>query len=199
MRRDNKTHYYDARKAWIFMIAYWAIGLLIAFTKNYTNKLAIQITPYSVFVLVVSLLCQYFLSQRYTDFGRKRTWIPIIVFGTFNGFCETMIFLGVYDIARQIQNVHKIVTVTIGFTLFSIYSALVHEHFWLPHALPPHVKPDAPPFTNTGLPYLIIMSIGWFFLYEIQGDILSICIIHFMIDVWAASVMSLPSPFLAKY
>lgn len=199
MSRKNRTIHYNARNAWIFMATYWAAGFLIALAEGYTSKLTIQITPYTMLVLVLSLLCQHFLSQRYSGFARKRLWVPIIIFAACNGFCETMIFLGVYDIAHQIQLEHKFATFALGFTLFTIYSALIHAHFWLPHAFPPHVKPDAPPFTKTGLPYLIIMSISWFLLYETQGEVLSICIIHFMIDAWAASIIRLPSPFFTVY
>lgn len=198
MVKDSRQIDYNTRKAWIYMVTYWAVGLLIAHSQGYTSNLTIRITSNSIIVLVLSLLCQFFLSNRYSGFGRKRLWIPIIIFAACNGFYETMIFLGVYDIARKIQVVDRVIAVSLGFTLFSIYSALIHLYFWLPHAFPPHVKPDAPSFTKTGLPYLIIMSMGWFFLYEIQDDILSICIIHFIIDAWSASIIRLPSPFTPR-
>lgn len=192
--RVSKDDYNPAR-AWVSMTFYWIVGLCIGYYKNYFQQLEMHITTYSFITVLATLICEYFISQRYMSYGRKRKIPPILIFAACNSLFETMIFLESYNVVRQSMYLKPPISIILGFASFSIYSGIIHKKFWEQHVFPIHTKPTAPSFVRTGLPLLVIMSASWLTLYELTHDILSICISHFVVDFWAGYQMGLPSPF----
>ena len=81
-----------------------------------------------------------------------------------------------------------------GAALYYVYAAVIHVFFWMPCVFPKHTRPDASPFFPFGLLYLTIISIGWFVLYEVFGDVSGFCVLHFITDFWATFNMGLQGP-----
>jgi len=86
------------------------------------------------------------------------------------------------------------VSFSAGFITHSMYSALIHAHFWLPHAFPPHVRADAKPFTSDALPYLTMLSAVWMGMFFVCEDPLSVASLHVALNIGAAHAMGLQPP-----
>ena len=196
---------------WTWMALYWSAGACVGAMCGY-----LQLPPlpsfltilhrdanyYYLCVLVVTLTCQPCLVLRFGSFGRPKNWTAILVFSLFNGLLETVLFLASYDTGKwiAIQIFHADASSWYarisGFTVFMIYSALIHVLFWLPYAFPRHVLPDAPPFHTTMLPALVLMSLAWIMLYEITNDVVAVCVLHFLTNAMGTWNMSLQPPSL---
>jgi hypothetical protein len=191
-------------KGWALMLAYWAIGLSVGIYCGYLQKMvhAIPQFPKQTFTwdhllaLVATIAVQPRLLSRFDPFGRptSNTSLGIsIIFAAMNGAMggETFLFLASYDLGYKYTGNSHIG----GFSSFSLYSALIHAKFWLPHGFPQHLPPTAPPFYKHGLPALILMSATWMKLYASTGDVFFVCLCHGLTDFFAARKIALQSPF----
>eukprot|EP00521_Asterionellopsis_glacialis_P002866 CAMPEP_0195263558 /NCGR_PEP_ID=MMETSP0706-20130129/10374_1 /TAXON_ID=33640 /ORGANISM="Asterionellopsis glacialis, Strain CCMP134" /LENGTH=132 /DNA_ID=CAMNT_0040317757 /DNA_START=250 /DNA_END=648 /DNA_ORIENTATION=+ len=128
-----------------------------------------------------------------------------------NGTLETFLFLATFDVgydcvaffmspATDVTVVPywtKMIAKLVGFTTFSIYSAIIHDKFWLPLVFPQHLKPNATSFHKSGLPAIIVMSIFWLLiLYDATSheNVLAVCILHTIFNALGSADICLPSP-----
>lgn len=210
----------DPSKAWAYMISYWMFAGVIGVEWGYLGNLLAQIhhilsrvqKSYEVsekfalswkflsIGLSVTLFARWFLDSRYDNFGRERHVGATLLFALFNGIFETIYFVFVYDCGKWIFHPFgQWMQYISGFMLYFLFSALVHVFFWEACVFPHHIKKNAKPFLTHGLPYLVLVSVVWFFIYEMCGTLFEICFCHFVIDAWASLTIALPSPFFREH
>lgn len=168
----------DARKSWLFMIAYWLAGIMIGIQVGYLSSSTMTLRPFHIWhavALATTIIANRIIDRRYGSFGRMTNWWAIMIFALCNGLCETVMFLASYDFGRkfasEMAGLSGSATGLVGFCTFSSYSGFIHARFWLPLVFPPHILPNAPPFHITALPALIACGATWLVLYEIFDDI----------------------------
>ena len=174
--------------------------------------------------VIVTVYSHQVMRSRGSSFGRP-SHVPVaLVFGVMNGTIETMIFIALYDqgsnlrkwlLSTNDEDYHydrdaetsNTMTPTaaatnytsrkvVGYVVFCLYCAMVHVLFWLPRALPPHLRTDAPPFHKHGLPPLLLMSAAWLLVYEVSNGTLTVpCVLHMYVDYSLATEIGLPGPF----
>lgn len=194
----------DPLKGWIFMMVYWSIGAWVGLQQGYLQRMSLldYSLPKTWYLISIAItaVCQYCLNLRYDAYGRKPHYGVSLAFSVLNGVFETMLFFAFYDLGRDgiVSAAPKWVRIGLGFTVFSIYNALIHAFFWLPMGFPRHSRVDASPFHKGGLPFLIVVSIVWLALYEQYDDIGVVCILHFGFNLWAVIRMALPPPWAKK-
>jgi hypothetical protein len=185
------------------MAGYWALGAgcnyarLITIIPN-SNGAVQSLTLFHGVAFLVTIECQRHFNQRFDRYGREPDLAACLVFALANGIFETLCFVGVYDFGRhELQKVFALSTrwaIVVGWTLYYIYSAVIHVAFWLPLAFPKHTKAAAPPFHKHGLPLLTIISVAWFTIYERYGDLRFVCLLHAIMDGWGAWNIGLQGP-----
>ena len=177
--------------------------------------------------LIVTVNSHKVMSSRGSSFGRPSNVPVSLVFGVMNGIVETMIFIAVYDqgcnlgkwllsnndegnhydrgvetsntIAATAATANYTSSKAVGYFIFCLYSAMAHVLFWLPRALPPHLRTDAPPFHKHGLPPLLLMSATWLLVYEVSnGTLIVPCVLHMYVDYRLATEIGLPGPFTSS-
>ena len=194
----------DNNKAWRNMIAYWILGALVGNQINcFPTKVFSTDRNFPIFAIVsaglVTASCQAILLPRFGSFGRRRSWLAVVVFALFNGSCETCLFLASYDagkgVAARVGSNAWFVKL-VGYSAYSVYSALVHAKFWLPFVFPRHILPTAPLFATTALPALMAMSLAWLWLYEHSSHeaVGVIMLQHAFVDAVFAARICLPPP-----
>lgn len=75
-----------------------------------------------------------------------------------------------------------------GLVLFSLASGGVHQWFWYPRGLPPHMS--APPHRGL-IATLVIMSLTWTLAYAGRGHLLVITALHALVDANVAVICRL--------
>jgi len=195
------AHHYqnNSLKGWSYMSIYWAIGFLIGQRQGYTERLTTWPSSWWTFwhflAFGTTIECQRRFVTRFTNMGRPRRIGATMIFALMNGVLETMYFLCVYDIGRNLITSNRWMGIFLGWTLYYIYNAVIHVGFWLKLVFPDHTRTDAPPFHKHGLLLLTILSIGWIGMYEFTHDVAFICCLHVIIDGWASWSMGLQGPF----
>ena len=154
-----------ARVGWARMAVYWAGSATLFWRRYYGGAQVVKMVLLGAggrpgFALAAagvtsSLLTHLKYASRTMTRGRACSLPASLLFGVGNGVNETLAFLASFDVGRRLAerlNAPAIVSFSAGFITHSMYSALIHARFWLPHALPPHVRADAKPFTSDALP-----------------------------------------------
>jgi hypothetical protein len=147
-------------------------------------------------VCLVTIFNQFKRNTRYCRYARQGDNALIMVFAICNGTAERMLFLASYYISKATAAMATssiVLQMIFGFLGFSIYSALIHDLFWLKAVFAPHIKPDATPFLSHGLLFLMITSAAWFYIYEVHGDVLSVVIFHVIFDAMVGHSMAFPT------
>jgi hypothetical protein len=197
----------DPFLAWIYMGIYWFGGACLNFRTlrqllDIANTTHHWTTYYHGLALLVTIECQRQLNRRYDAKGREPDVLVCWVFAISNGIFETLWFLAVYDFGRVVLGtaltLSTIWAIGLGWTLYYVYSAVIHVAFWLPHVFPNHTKASAPPFHLHGLPLLTVISVPWFIIYEQYHDVGFICFLHAIMDGWVAWNIGLPGPYAKK-
>ena len=188
----------DNKRGWLWMCLYWTTGLIVGLKLGH---LASLLRPHSVVLsvphslaTVLTVAVQPRLLSRFGSYGRQANILAVLVFAVCNGIFETMLFLASFDLGREYFNGRFMA----GFMTFSIYSALIHVFFWLPHGFPRHVLVDAPPFLQQGLPELTLMSLSWMYLYVLSKDVLYVCLLHMLVNILVAIRIGLEWPLSTK-
>lgn len=188
---------------WMLMGLYWCAGWIVGVLCHYFPLCSAigrpRWTVWHVQALVATAIARYRLHRRYTSCGRTPDFSAALLFGVCNGTAETALFLAAHDLGRHCLSQllglkSKVWADTVGMATFFAYSAAIHALFWLPHALPQHVKDGAPPFVSVALPLLTLMSASWVLLYENTGDVGFLCTLHALVDVSHALSIALPRP-----
>ena len=188
----------NAMFAWIYMGVYWFSSA--ALNREYFARLVRfkEATFLHLIALGITIACQNRFNQRFSRYGRPRNVLVSAVYAVSNGILETFCFLGVYDFGRhrlrEFFLLSKPSAILIGWSLYYMYSALIHALFWLPLVFPRHTKSTAPPFHKHGLKLLTVVSIAWFTIYEVYDDVAFVCFLHMIIDGWAAWSIGLQAP-----
>lgn len=201
-------------RGWTYMGIYWLVGAFIGVWWRYLPFPPLsaqdynqdQVNKWYLTASAVTLGVQPFILIRFGSFGRKFHWFPVVIFGLMNGIFETVMFLASYDAGRMLaKDVLGLSTpaevTTFAFSTFSIYSAMIHAKFWVPHGFPRNELPDAKPFHTHMLPFLTLISMSWLELYEMtgRGDVMFLCILHGITDALGAAKMCMASPFESDF
>jgi hypothetical protein len=199
MRNEKKSErMLAAQRPWRYMLVYWSIGCWVGYAYDYFLMCSLP-NPTSAVAMawLVTIFCQLRLNTRFCRYNRQLDRALLVVFALSNGTAETMLFLASYDgckiVAAMMRSCPHVVQMAFGFLGFSIYSALIHDMFWLKMVFPPHIKPDAKPFLSHGLPFLLFVSACWFYVYEVYGDVLSVIILHAIVDAMAGYQFAFPT------
>lgn len=193
----------DMKEGWKWLTGYWTIGAIIGVKFGYFSRLLqwapkAMLNPWYGLAFAGTALCSKMFNTRNTTFGRKFEFGSSAAFSLANGLAESFLFLASYDLGRKVLgsmfNMDKAAGIITGFSVYSIYSAIVHLFFWLPKGFPKHVKPTAPKFERQGLPIVTAMSLIWFGIYEQFADVAFFCLLHTFFDWQGAVVMAMPGP-----
>jgi len=187
------------------MIIYWIVGWLVGWKLDYESKLFSLVPPatqaeylYYIGSFVLTLLIQNWINLRFSNYGRSRDYFGIACFAIGNGLSETLLFLASYDCGRhgflaRTLGLSQWQASCLGFMVYFCYNAVIHAFFWAKCVFPEHVKRTAPPFSQHGLPALMVLSVIWLALYETYESIAFVCFLHVLVDFWAGSTIAYPS------
>lgn len=181
---------------WTYMTVYWVVGCLLGYWFGYVPTTRQPWTKLHSIVLVTTILGQLHLNTRFHRYKRQVSIPLIAVFAVSNGTAESILFLVSYDAIKELVayiGCGRVLRCIGGFMGFSVYSALIHDTFWLRTVFPRHIKSDAPPFPTHGLPVLMLISAGWFLVYEIHHDVLSVIAYHSILDAMVGYTIAFPS------
>lgn len=116
-----------------------------------------------------------------------------------NGVAQRDLYLSVYDFGRIFLEkeigLGMFPASALGFTLFFIYSGLIHTKFWDPLALPEARRKGAMIYPSWHVLEVLAMLLTWLVPYEKTGDVASLCALHAMEDFMLAWATALPPPF----
>jgi hypothetical protein len=194
----------DPVAAWRNMGLYWAVGALVLVMGGVDTREGIPKQAFRgtlrLAAAFVTVMVQPLLLSRFGTYGRPRCWPAIIVFSALNGTLETALFLAAYNVGKALEGevLPYELSVTAGFCVYCLYSAIIHARFWLPCAFPRHVLETAQPFHTRMLPALMLMSTAWITIYEVSQDVPFICLLHTLTDVLVAMRMNLPPPWKSR-
>jgi len=201
---------------WLAMASYWTIGAIVSVALGYTpsswNPIASPFTRLHAVSMAITLGVTKLFTDNMTNFGRPKSWRSILasfIKAASNGTIETILMLVAFDLGAVWLN--RIISIsgagttaaagtltikaaTLGFLTFFCYSGLIHAFFWLPKALPPHIRPGGKPFHVRGLPLLSLRSVSWLAMYVFTKDIAFVCVLHFLFNFYGAMVMGLQLP-----
>ena len=215
----NQVGQMNTNHGWNYMASYWTIGAIVSVALGYTpsswNPIASPFTRLHAVSMAITLGVTKLFTDNMTNFGRPKSWRSILasfVKAAFNGTFETILMLVAYDFGAVWLN--RIISIsgtgttaaaagtkgaaTLGFLTFFCYSGLIHAFFWLPKALPPHIRPGGKPFHVRGLPLLSLLSVSWLAMYVFTKDIAFVCVLHFLFNFYGAMVMGLQLPSFEK-
>ena len=212
----NQVGQMNTNHGWIYMASYWTIGAIVSVALGYTpsswNPIASPFTRLHAVSMAITLGVTKLFTDNMTNFGRPKSWRSILasfIKAASNGTFETILMLVAYDFGAVWLN--RIISIsgtgttaaagtlttkaaTLGFLTFFCYSGLIHAFFWLPKALPPHIRPGGKPFHVRGLPLLSLLSVSWLAMYVFTKDIAFVCVLHFLFNFYGAMVMGLQLP-----
>jgi hypothetical protein len=202
MTTDTHKHVevVDPRRAWALLTVYWTIGWITGLWRNYLSYWTLpSLTWFHGAALISTLVLQHHLNEPLTNFGRRTDFITVGCFAIGNGLAETMFFLASYDYGRIVMARRMELTtnqaIIMGYTTHFFYRAVIQTFFWSPSIFPRHVRPDAPPYLTHTLPAQILRAMVLLSLYELHGEVGTICLLHIVSDAWWASNVALPSLF----
>jgi hypothetical protein len=190
-------------KPWTYLLIYWTTGWAVALWKDYLSLWATpSLTLWHFAALTLTILLQSHLNKRFSNYGRRPDYFGITCFALFNGVAETMLFLAYYDYGRvtlaEQMGLTLYPSIALGFLTYSIYCTLIHAFFWDQLILPLHLRLDARPFHRDGLPALLALSMVWLALYEVHGDVSTVCILHILVDFMVGHNIAYPSLFQSQ-
>ena len=212
----NQVGQMNTNHGWNYMASYWTIGAIVSVALGYTpsswNPIASPFTRLHAVSMAITLGVTKLFTDNMTNFGRPKSWRSILasfIKAASNGTFETIMMLVAYDFGAVWLN--RIISIsaagttaaagtlttkaaTLGFLTFFCYSGLIHAFFWLPKALPPHIRPGGKPFHVRGLPLLSLLSVSWLAMYVFTKDIAFVCVLHFLFNFYGAMVMGLQLP-----
>jgi hypothetical protein len=207
---QNQVGQMNTNIGWIYMASYWTIGAIVSVALGYTpsswNPIASPFTRLHAVSMAITLGVTKMFTDNMTNFGRPKSWRSILasfIKAASNGTIETILMLVAFDLGavwlNRIISISAAGTLTIkaaalGFLTFFCYSGLIHAFFWLPKALPPHIRPGGRPFHVRGLPLLSLLSVSWLAMYVFTKDIAFVCVLHFLFNFYGAMVMGLQLP-----
>ena len=207
---QNQVGQMNTNIGWVYMASYWTIGAIVSVALGYTpsswNPIASPFTRLHAVSMAITLGVTKLFTDNMTNFGRPKSWRSILasfIKAASNGTIETILMLVAFDLGavwlNRIISISAAGTLTIkaaalGFLTFFCYSGLIHAFFWLPKALPPHIRPGGKPFHVRGLPLLSLLSVSWLAMYVFTKDIAFVCVLHFLFNFYGAMVMGLQLP-----
>lgn len=155
-------------------------------------------SPGGVATVIVSFLVTIATQQRYLtrvdNFGRPPSPAAAILF-SLNGIFETPLFLTSYCTGASMFGKKRPFSRFIaGFSSFFMYSWVIHYYFWQRQVLPLHIRRNARPFMTDHLPFLLLMSATWLFLFDAYDDVITVMLLHCATDYSAAVAIHLPFP-----
>ena len=204
--------------SWGMMTAYHVLGGIMAYPMGYYNRLKplnlVHIREHmfenkinlvvGAAAVITTIFAQWDYYKKTNNGNRKLSIFSMIVMPLMNGVFESFYFFLAFDLGVKLVEPYtsnNYLLFLCGFSVFSIFSGVIHAVMWGAHVLPANY--DAP---RTGgsrtreqsesllFKGVIPMSLTWLAYYAITKDMWLVILCHTYADSIIAYSVHLPSP-----